>query len=186
MADGHLRRLRGLEEHLHALLEAVELRDDLLGLGLVVALVLVDLADVDDALGPGLLGDLDLRMYTSSTARGGTLVGALKFDYGTAQDVARRDRVLLAAHARRGGPHLYGFCERRVVIRRRVAKASCYRGAKRRPGFGRVSQFYYRAPGSLLQRARANRTTRVAAEAEYHNKLAGRRSRAMAVWVNCP
>ena len=34
VADGHLGRLRRLEEHLHALLlEAVELRDDLLGLG---------------------------------------------------------------------------------------------------------------------------------------------------------
>ena len=82
--------------------------------GALVALVLVDLADVHDALGPGLLSDLDLRMYTSSTARCGTLVGALKFDYGTAQDVARRDRVLLAAHAGSGGTH-FAVCERRAV-----------------------------------------------------------------------
>ena len=38
VADRHLARLRRLKEHLHALLEAVELGDDLLGLGLVVAL----------------------------------------------------------------------------------------------------------------------------------------------------
>jgi hypothetical protein len=68
---------------------AVEVRNNLLGLGLVVALLLIDLADVDDALGPGLLRDLD---------------------------VARRDLGVLAAHARRGGTHDSAVCERRAVV----------------------------------------------------------------------
>ena len=82
--------------------------DDDLEVAVRAALVLERVLDLRDRA-------LDLRMYTSSTARCGTLVGALKFDYGTAQDVARRDRVLLAAHARRGGTHFVAVCERRAV-----------------------------------------------------------------------
>ena len=41
-------------------------------------------------------------------------VGRREIDYGTAQDVARRDRVLLAAHAGSGGTH-FAVCERRAV-----------------------------------------------------------------------